>query len=50
MRILKGSKSRYYGAALRYFEHAKRCYRQADQPAEWQQVAWVRQSGSPVGR
>lgn len=38
MRILKTGKSRYYGAALRYFEHAKRCYRQADQPAGWQQV------------
>jgi hypothetical protein len=38
MRILKAGKSKYYGAALRYFEHAKHCYQQADQPAQWQQV------------
>ncbi len=38
MRVLKAGKSRYYGAALRYFEHAKRCYQQASQPAQWQQV------------
>ena len=38
MRILKAGKSRYYGAALRYFEHARRCYQQAGQPAQWQQV------------
>ncbi len=38
MRILKAGRSRYYGAALRYFEHAKRCYQQAGQPAQWQQV------------
>jgi tetratricopeptide (TPR) repeat protein len=38
MRILKAGKSKYYGAALRYFEHAKRCYQRADQPAQWRQV------------
>jgi len=38
MRILKAGKSKYYGAALRYFEHTKRCYQQAGQPAQWQQV------------
>jgi tetratricopeptide (TPR) repeat protein len=38
MRILTAGKSKYYGAALRYFEHAKRCYHQAGQPAQWQQV------------
>lgn len=38
MRILEAGKSKYYGAALRYFEHAKRCYQQAGQPAQWQQV------------
>ncbi len=38
MRILKAGKSRYYGAALRCFEHAKRCYRHAGRPAQWQQV------------
>jgi hypothetical protein len=37
MRILKAGKSKYYGAALRYFEHAKHCYHQAGQPAQWQQ-------------
>ncbi len=38
MRILKAGKNKYNSAALRYFEHAKRCYQQADQPAQWQQV------------
>ena len=38
MRILKAGKSKYYGAALRYFEHAKRCYQQAGQSAQWRQV------------
>jgi tetratricopeptide (TPR) repeat protein len=38
MRILKAGKSKYYGAARRYFEHAKHCYQQADQPTQWQQV------------
>jgi hypothetical protein len=38
MRVLKAGKSKYYGAALRYFEHAKRCYQQAGQPTQWQQV------------
>ena len=37
-RILKAGKSKYYGAALRYFNHAKRCYQQASQPDQWQQV------------
>jgi tetratricopeptide (TPR) repeat protein len=39
MRILKAGKSKYYDAALRYFEHAKRCYQQAGQSAQWQRVA-----------
>jgi tetratricopeptide (TPR) repeat protein len=38
IRILKAGKSKYYGAALRYFNHAKRCYQQASQPDQWQQV------------
>jgi uncharacterized Zn finger protein len=38
IRILKAGKSKYYDAALRYFERAKRCYQQAEQAAEWQRV------------
>ncbi len=38
MRTLKAGKSKYYGAALRYFEHAKHCYQQAAQAAQWQQL------------
>jgi tetratricopeptide (TPR) repeat protein len=38
MRILEAGKSKYYGAALRYFDHAKRCYQQAGQPDQWQEV------------
>lgn len=38
MRILKAGMSKYYGAALRYLAHAKRCYQQTSQPAQWQQV------------
>jgi tetratricopeptide (TPR) repeat protein len=38
MRILKLGKSRYYEAALRYFQRAKYCYRQAGQPTQWQHL------------
>jgi len=38
MRILEAGKSKYYGAALRYLDHAKRCYQQAGQPDQWQEV------------
>jgi uncharacterized Zn finger protein len=38
MRILKPGKSRYYEAALRYFQRAKHCYQQAGQPTQWQHL------------
>jgi tetratricopeptide (TPR) repeat protein len=38
MRILKAGKSRYYDDALRYLGRAKRCYEQAGQASEWQQI------------
>jgi hypothetical protein len=37
MRILNLGKSRYYEAALRYFQHAKHCYQQARQD-QWQHL------------
>ena len=38
MRILKAKKSKYYDAALRDFERARRCYERAGLAAEWQRV------------
>jgi len=38
MRIVKAGKSKYYDAALRNFERAKRCYTTAGHDADWQQV------------
>ncbi|MBN1170572.1 MAG: hypothetical protein JXA67_00160 [Micromonosporaceae bacterium] len=38
MRILNPGKSKYYDAALRYFDQARRCYQQAGQSDRWQEV------------
>jgi hypothetical protein len=47
MRILNAKKSRYYDAALRNFEDAKRCFEKANDPAAWAAiVAEVRREHS----
>ena len=38
MRVLKAKKSKYYGAALRNFERAKRCYEKAGLGDDWENV------------
>lgn len=38
MRILKGKRSKYYDAALRNLERARRCYEKAGLAADWQEV------------
>jgi len=38
MRVVKEKKSKYYGAALRNFERAKRCYDRAGLGADWENV------------